>query len=111
MRKFLSNLETDFYSFTGILLEGITGLIVGLVFFVIFINLIRFEKKKEIIISDVEVANEIGDEINAKINLSRSLIEMEQFDEAKRLLEDVLKENLDKKDQTIVNDLLNSMNK
>ena len=51
----------------------------------------------------------IGDEINAKINLSRSLIEMEQIDEARRLLEEVLKENLNSNDQSVANDLLESI--
>ena len=70
---------------------------------------IYFEKKKEIILSDLDVSNDIGNEINAKINLSRSLIEMEQIDEARRLLEEVLKENLNSNDQSVANDLLESI--
>ena len=57
----------------------------------------------------VQAVNDIGDEINAKINLSRSLIEMEQIDEARRLLEEVLKENLNSNDQSVANDLLESI--
>ena len=40
---------------------------------------------------------------------SRSLIEMEQIDEARRLLEEVLKENLNSNDQSVANDLLESI--
>ena len=70
MQNFLSHLETEFYDLTGVLPEGIIGLFGGLLLFSLIIYLIRFEKKKEIILSDLDVSNDIGDEINAKINLS-----------------------------------------
>ena len=35
---------------------------------------------------------------------------MEQIDEARRLLEEVLKENLNSNDQSVANDLLESIN-
>ena len=53
---------------------------------------IRFEKKREILIHDIDLSNEIGNEKLAKINLSRSLIEMDQKDEAIRLLQEVLED-------------------
>ena len=90
MQNLLLNLETEFYLFTGIDLEGISGLLLGLTIFCLFLFIIRFEKKREILIHDIDLSNEIGDEKLAKINLSRSLIEMDQKDEAIRLLQEVL---------------------
>ena len=92
MQNLLLNLETEFYLFTGIDLEGISGLFIGLLIFCLFLFIIRFEKQREILIHDVDLSNEIGNEKLAKINLSRSLIEMDQKDEAKRLLQEVLED-------------------
>ena len=92
MQNLLLNLETEFYLFTGIDLEGISGLFLGLTIFCLFLSIIRFEKKREILIHDIDLSNEIGNEKLAKINLSRSLIEMDQKDEAIRLLQEVLED-------------------
>ena len=92
MQNLLLNLETEFYLFTGIDLEGISGLLLGLTIFCLFLFIIRFEKKREILIHDIDLSNEIGNEKLAKINLSRSLIEMDQKDEAIRLLQEVLED-------------------
>ena len=92
MQNLLLSLETEFYLFTGTDLEGISGLFIGLLIFCLFVFIIRFEKKREILIHDVDLSNEIGNEKLAKINLSRSLIEMDQKDEAKRLLQEVLED-------------------
>ena len=92
MQNLLLNLETEFYLFTGIDLEGISGLFLGLTIFCLFLSIIRFEKKREILVPDVDLSNEIGNEKLAKINLSRSLIEMDQKEEAKRLLQEVLED-------------------
>ena len=92
MQNLLLSLETEFYLFTGTDLEGISGLFIGLLIFCLFLFIIRFEKKREILIHDVDLSNEIGNEKLAKINLSRSLIEMDQKDEAKRLLQEVLED-------------------
>ena len=92
MQNLLLNLETEFYLFTGIDLEGISGLFLGLTIFCLFLSIIRFEKKREILVHDVDLSNEIGNEKLAKINLSRSLIEMDQKDEAIRLLQEVLED-------------------
>ena len=93
MQNLLLNLETEFYLFTGIDLEGISGLFIGLLIFCLFLFIIRFEKKREILIHDVDLSNEIGNEKLAKINLSRSLIEMDQKYEAIRLLQEVLEDS------------------
>ena len=92
MQNLLLNLETEFYLFTGIDLEGISGLFLGLTIFWLFLFIFRVEKKREILIHDIDLSNEIGNEKLAKINLSRSLIAMDQKDEAIRLLQEVLKD-------------------
>ena len=93
MENLLLTLETEFYSLTGIHLEGVLGLLLGLLLFSSILFLIKFEKKRDPIFSDVEVSNEIGNERVAKINLSRSLIEMDQNKEALRLLNEALQDN------------------
>ena len=59
---------------------------------------------------DTDISNEIGNEKTAKINLSRSLIEMDQLDEAKRLLEEVLKDNPTEKEENTIKSLLSKTN-
>ena len=109
MENLLLNLETEFYFITGIYLEGISGLFLGLILFSIILLAIRFEKKQEPIFSEVDISNEIGNETIAKINLSRSLIEMDQKIEAKRLLEEVLSSNLSKEEALIASNLLKKL--
>ena len=109
MENLLLNLETEFYFITGVYLEGISGLFLGLILFSIIQLAIRFEKKQEPIFSEVDISNEIGNETTAKINLSRSLIEMDQKIEAKRLLEEVLSSNLSKEEALIASNLLKKL--
>ena len=109
MENLLLNLETEFYFITGVYLEGISGLFLGLILFSIILLAIRFEKKQEPIFSEVDISNEIGNETTAKINLSRSLIEMDQKTEAKRLLEEVLSSNLSKEEALIASNLLKKL--
>ena len=62
MQSFLLNLETEFYFLTGMDLEGLSGLVFGLLIFCLILFLIRFEKKREPLIHDVDLSNEIGNE-------------------------------------------------
>ena len=109
MQNLLLNLETEFYLFTGIDLEGISGLFIGLLIFCLFLFIIRFEKKREILIHDVDLSNEIGNEKLAKINLSRSFIEMDQKDKAIRLLQEVLKDTPSPEEKRIADQLLSKI--
>ena len=109
MQNLLLNLETEFYLFTGIDLEGISGLLLGLTIFCLFLFIIRFEKKREILIHDIDLSNEIGNEKLAKINLSRSLIEMDQKDEAIRLLQEVLEDKPSPEEKRIADQLLSKI--
>ena len=110
MDNLLLNLETEFYFITGVYLEGVSGLLFGFLFFSLAMYLIRFERKQNPILNNIDIANEIGDEKIAKINLSRSLIEMDQLDEAKRLLEEVLKDNPTEKEENTIKSLLSKTN-
>ena len=106
MDNLLLNLETEFYFITGVYLEGVSGLLFGLLFFSLVMYLIRFERKQNPILNNIDIANEIGDEKIAKINLSRSLIEMDQSDEAKRLLAEVLDNEPTQKERVLATEML-----
>ena len=106
MDNLLLNLETEFYFITGVYLEGVSGLLFGFLFFSLAMYLIRFERKQNPILNNIDIANEIGDEKIAKINLSRSLIEMDQSDEAKRLLREVLDNEPTQKERLLATEML-----
>ena len=110
MDNLLLNLETEFFFLTGVYLEGVSGLVFGILIFSLLLSAIRYEKKQELpaIISDI--SNEIGDERIAKINLSRSLIEMGQEKEAKRLLAQLLQDNPTQEEKRLVSNLFEKIN-
>ena len=86
MEDFLLNIETEFFFLTGTYFENFVGLFIGLFLFSLIIHFLRFENKKQG--PNIESSNlsEVGDETLAKMNLSRSLIEMDQKSEDKKLL-------------------------
>ena len=106
MENFLLKLETEFYFLTGIYLEGVIGLFLGLILFSSVLFLLKFEKGKDPVFSNIDVSNEIGDEKIAKINLSRSLLEMDQNEEAIRLLNEVLESSPNEEEKSLVQSLL-----
>lgn len=110
MENLLLSLETEFFFLTGVYLEGVSGLILGVIIFCLILVLIRYEGKKEVPNINVDISNEIGDERKAKINLSRSLIEMDQKNEAKKLLNQLLKDNPSQEEKQTVLSLLNKIN-
>ena len=110
MENLLLSLETEFFFLTGVYLEGVSGLILGVIIFCLILALIRYEGKKEVPNINVDISNEIGDERKAKINLSRSLIEMDQKDEAKKLLNQLIKDNPSREEKQTVLSLLNKIN-
>ena len=110
MENLLLSLETEFFFLTGVYLEGVSGLILGVIIFCLILVIIRYEGKKEVPNINVDISNEIGDERKAKINLSRSLIEMDQKDEAKKLLNQLLKDNPTQEEKQTVLSLLNKIN-
>ena len=110
MDNLLLGLETEFYFFSGLYLEGISGLFLGLFFFSLFLIFIRYERKPDQIIRNVDISNDIGNEKVAKINLSRSLIEMDQTEEARKLLNQVLENLPTDKEKETVHQLLKKIN-
>lgn len=107
MESFLLNIETEFFFFTGTYLEGFLGLLLGLTLFCFIIQTLRFEKKKNNPKIESSNLSEVGDEDLAKINLSRSLIEMDQKPEAKKLLMEVIKsKGLSEENTVVANSLL-----
>ena len=102
MESFLLNIETEFFFFTGTYLEGFLGLLLGLTLFCFIIQTLRFERKKNNPKIESSNLSEVGDENLAKINLSRSLIEMDQKPEAKKLLTEVIKSNVLSEENTVI---------
>tara|TARA_Y100000768_G_C23892423_1_gene640853 strand:- start:75 stop:422 length:348 start_codon:yes stop_codon:yes gene_type:complete len=110
MEDFLLNIETEFFFLTGTYFENFVGLFIGLFLFSLIIHFLRFENKKQG--PNIESSNlsEVGDETLAKMNLSRSLIEMDQKSEAKKLLEEVLNSvDLSEENIKIANSLLDQI--
>lgn len=110
MDNLLLNLETEFFFLTGVYLEGVSGLVFGILIFSLLLSAIRYEKKQELPAITSDISNEIGDERIAKINLSRSLIEMGQKKEANRLLAELLQDNPTKEEKRLVRNLLEKIN-
>ena len=110
MDNLLLNLETEFFFLTGVYLEGVSGLVFGILIFSLLLSAIRYEKKQELQAITSDISNEIGDERIAKINLSRSLIEMGQEKEAKRLLDELLQDNPTQEEKRLVSNLFEKIN-
>ena len=110
MDNLLLNLETEFFFLTGVYLEGISGLVFGILLFSLLLSAIRYEKKQELPAITSDISNEIGDERIAKINLSRSLIEMGQEKEAKRLLDELLQDNPTQEEKRLAFNLFEKIN-
>ncbi len=110
MDNLILGIETEFYFLTGVYIEGISGLFFGLLLFISVLLLIRYEKNQDPVPTDIDITNEIGNEKEAKINLSRSLIEMNQVDEPRRLLDEVLNDQPTEEEKTKVHLLLSRIN-
>ena len=78
--------------------------------FSMLLRAIRYEKKQELKAITSDISSEIGDERIAKINLSRSLIEMGQEKEAKRLLDELLQDNPTQEEKRLAFNLFEKIN-
>jgi len=75
---------------TGFSSPGLVGIIVGLIIFSLLLSLIRYEKKaNETLNFKDNNLSEVGDPIEANINLARSLIEMKEIDKADECIKKV----------------------
>ena len=86
----IENIEMNFETLTGFSFQGLVGIIVGLLVFSLLLFLIRYEKKaKETFNFKDSNLSEVGDPIEANINLARSLIEMKEIDKADECIKKV----------------------
>ena len=86
----IENIEMNLETLIGFSFHGLVGIIVGLMVFSLLLFLIRYEKKaKETFDFKDSNLNEVGDPIEANINLARSLIEMKEIDKADECIKKV----------------------
>ena len=86
----IENIEMNFETLTGFSFHGLVGIIVGLIIFSLLLFLIRYEKKaKETFNFKDTNLSEVGDPIEANINLARSLIEMKEINKAEECIKKV----------------------
>ena len=83
--------ENYFYYLFGIEPHGPLGLLIGLLIFIFLVFILRYEKKnKNLDNNEIDEISEVGDPIEASLNLSRSYIEMGQEEKAKIYINKVL---------------------
>ena len=86
----IENIEMNFETLTGFSFHGLVGMIVGLIIFSLLLFLIRYEKKANETFNFKDTnLNEVGDPVEANINLARSLIEMKEIDKAEECIKKV----------------------
>ena len=80
----------NFENLTGFSFHGVVGIIVGLIIFSLLLFLIRYEKKANETFNFKDTnLNEVGDPVEANINLARSLIEMKEINKAEECIKKV----------------------
>ena len=87
------NLETSFIKIMGIPIQGLIGLLLGSFIFSGFILLLRY-KNTHFSLDNLHKDNlsDVGDPIEASLNLSFSLIEMREYEKASEFLNKILDE-------------------
>ena len=82
------SIEENFRAFTGSPLHGPLGILVGLTIFCLLLFFLRYEKEdKKDFNFQVDNLSDVGDPIEANLNLTRSLIEMNEFKKAEDCIE------------------------
>ena len=90
--QLIEKIEMSFESLLGLSIHGLLGIIVGLIIFSLLLFLIKYETKIDRSFNfQADSLSEVGNPIEANINLARSLIEME-IQKAKDCLNQVEKE-------------------
>ena len=86
----IENIEMNLETLTGFSFHGLVGIIVALIIFSLLLFLIRYEKKANETFNFKDTnLNEVGDPVEANINLARSLIEMKEIDKAEECINKV----------------------
>ena len=86
------SIEENFLDFIGSPLHGPLGILVGLTIFCLLLFFLRYEKEDNKVFNfQVDDLSDVGDPIEANLNLTRSLIEMNEFKKAKDCIEIVEK--------------------
>tara|TARA_Y100000590_G_scaffold140605_2_gene161354 strand:+ start:13354 stop:13698 length:345 start_codon:yes stop_codon:yes gene_type:complete len=82
--QFIQQLEITFENLIGVSFQGLLGLILGLFIFSFLLFLLKRQKKNHNNFNfETDNLSEVGNPIEANINLARSLIEMKEINKAK----------------------------
>lgn len=88
--QLIKKIELSFESLLGLSIHGLLGIIVGLTIFSLLLFLIKYERKIDRSFNfQADNLSEVGNPIEANINLARSLIEMQEIQKAKDCLNQV----------------------
>ena len=98
------SIEKNFQDLIGFSIHGPLGILIGMLSFSLLLLFLRHEKKDEKnFIFQAKDLSDIGDPIEANINLTRSLIEMDEFKKAKDCLDKLkIRLNLTQKQKDMV---------
>jgi len=89
--QLIKKIELSFESLLGLSIHGLLGIIVGLIIFSLLLFLIKYERKIDRSFNfQADNLSEVGNPIEANINLARSLIEMQEIQKAKDCFEKVI---------------------
>tara|TARA_B110000014_G_scaffold264482_1_gene266701 strand:- start:4082 stop:4432 length:351 start_codon:yes stop_codon:yes gene_type:complete len=91
--------------------QGVLGLISGLLIFCSLMLIFRFEQKKQD--KSINIPNnlkDLGDPVEAEINIARSLIEMKKTSEAIDILEKIKNKNISSVQKETLKNLLTKAN-
>ena len=88
--QLIFSIEKYFEDLIGFSIHGPLGVLIGMASFSLLIVLLRYKKKDEKGFSfHPNSLSDVGDPIEANLNLTRSLIEMGEFEKAKDCLDKV----------------------
>jgi len=88
--QLIEKIEMSFESLLGLSIHGLLGITVGLIIFSLLLFLIKYERKIDRSFNfQADNLSEVGNPIEANINLARSLIEMQEIQKAKDCLNQV----------------------
>ena len=86
--QLIYSIEKNFQDLIGFSIQGPLGVLIGLMSFSLLLVLLRYKKKDEKVFSfHPNDLTDVGDPIEANLNLTRSLIEMSEFEKAKECLD------------------------